>query len=323
MPDDLLAELGPLTARIERAMLGLGGIARVHVARYGDGASTSTCGSCRARSGACSCAARCCRSGWTCCPRSPRREADERWTRIAAALGRVLTCAARTPDGPPPPPTVQRLRDALRQARAAALHLPPRLPARLRAGAAPGRRPHGVLAPASRRTRRSPTPTRRRPAWRARRSTSRSAWPSAATPSALRVSLDAALPPGLDVVEVVEAAPGALADRLEASAWEIRLPGVRPGGGTAGRREPGGRRRGLGRAPHQERHPHVRRPRAAVARRRTSASARRTRRARERASRRVRYWTWSSGTSHRPSDPTTCSARCASWPTSRRRSHLW
>ena len=37
MPDDLLAELGPLTARIERAILGLGGIARVHVLRYGDG----------------------------------------------------------------------------------------------------------------------------------------------------------------------------------------------------------------------------------------------------------------------------------------------
>jgi diadenosine tetraphosphate (Ap4A) HIT family hydrolase len=37
MPDDLLAELGPLTARIERAILRLGGVARVHVLRYGDG----------------------------------------------------------------------------------------------------------------------------------------------------------------------------------------------------------------------------------------------------------------------------------------------
>ena len=35
--EELLAELGPLTARIERAILGLGGIARVHVLRYGDG----------------------------------------------------------------------------------------------------------------------------------------------------------------------------------------------------------------------------------------------------------------------------------------------
>jgi diadenosine tetraphosphate (Ap4A) HIT family hydrolase len=37
LPDDLLRELGPLTARIERAVLSLGGIARVHVARWGDG----------------------------------------------------------------------------------------------------------------------------------------------------------------------------------------------------------------------------------------------------------------------------------------------
>jgi diadenosine tetraphosphate (Ap4A) HIT family hydrolase len=37
LPDHLLAEIGPMTARIERAILGLGGIARVHVARWGDG----------------------------------------------------------------------------------------------------------------------------------------------------------------------------------------------------------------------------------------------------------------------------------------------
>jgi len=41
-------------------------------------------------------------------------------------------------------------------------------------------------------------------------------------------ALDAALPPGLDVVEVVEAAGGALADRLQASEWEIILPGLSP-----------------------------------------------------------------------------------------------
>ena len=45
-------------------------------------------------------------------------------------------------------------------------------------------------------------------------------------PEALRAALDAALPPGLDVLEAHEAAPGALADRLEASEWEVRLPGV-------------------------------------------------------------------------------------------------
>ncbi len=45
-------------------------------------------------------------------------------------------------------------------------------------------------------------------------------------PGALRTALDEALPPGLDVVEVVQAGPGALADRLEASEWELQLPGV-------------------------------------------------------------------------------------------------
>ena len=43
--------------------------------------------------------------------------------------------------------------------------------------------------------------------------------------SALARDLDLALPEGLDVVEVVEAAPGGLADRLEASRWRIDLPG--------------------------------------------------------------------------------------------------
>lgn len=45
-------------------------------------------------------------------------------------------------------------------------------------------------------------------------------------PAELRAALDGALPPGLDVVEVVEAAQGALADRLRASLWEIGLPGA-------------------------------------------------------------------------------------------------
>jgi radical SAM-linked protein len=45
-------------------------------------------------------------------------------------------------------------------------------------------------------------------------------------PGALRQALDDALPPGLDVVEVVEAGPGALADRLQASLWRVELPEV-------------------------------------------------------------------------------------------------
>ena len=45
-------------------------------------------------------------------------------------------------------------------------------------------------------------------------------------PARIRADLDASLPPGLDVLDVVEARTGALADRLEASSWEIRLPGA-------------------------------------------------------------------------------------------------
>lgn len=52
-------------------------------------------------------------------------------------------------------------------------------------------------------------------------------------PERLRVALDEALPPGLDVMEVVVAGPGALADRIEASRWRIELPGVDVGELTA------------------------------------------------------------------------------------------
>lgn len=45
-------------------------------------------------------------------------------------------------------------------------------------------------------------------------------------PAALQAALDAALPDGLDVLQVVEAAPGALADRLQASMWRLRFEGV-------------------------------------------------------------------------------------------------
>jgi radical SAM-linked protein len=47
-------------------------------------------------------------------------------------------------------------------------------------------------------------------------------------PERVRAGLDAALPPGLDLVEVSEVTPGtvALAERLQASVWRIVLPGV-------------------------------------------------------------------------------------------------
>ncbi|MCX6431445.1 MAG: TIGR03936 family radical SAM-associated protein [Actinobacteria bacterium] len=48
----------------------------------------------------------------------------------------------------------------------------------------------------------------------------------ACNPEAVRAALDAALPPGLDVVEVVEARTSDFANRLEASIWRVELPGV-------------------------------------------------------------------------------------------------
>ncbi|HWG99536.1 MAG TPA: TIGR03936 family radical SAM-associated protein [Pilimelia sp.] len=48
-------------------------------------------------------------------------------------------------------------------------------------------------------------------------------------PEWLRTALDAALPPGLDVLEVVPArGVGGLADRIDASRWRVELPGVSP-----------------------------------------------------------------------------------------------
>ena len=45
-------------------------------------------------------------------------------------------------------------------------------------------------------------------------------------PQSVRRALDEALPEGLDVLEVVEATPGALADRLQASDWVLDFAGV-------------------------------------------------------------------------------------------------
>ncbi|MFN2320456.1 MAG: TIGR03936 family radical SAM-associated protein, partial [Dermatophilaceae bacterium] len=43
-------------------------------------------------------------------------------------------------------------------------------------------------------------------------------------PERVRSALDTALPEGLDILEVVPAGPGSLAERLQASEWEIVFP---------------------------------------------------------------------------------------------------
>lgn len=45
-------------------------------------------------------------------------------------------------------------------------------------------------------------------------------------PEKVRAALDEALPPGLDVLEVVEVRAPDLAERLQASVWVVELPGV-------------------------------------------------------------------------------------------------
>jgi radical SAM-linked protein len=50
-----------------------------------------------------------------------------------------------------------------------------------------------------------------------------------ADPAQVRASLDAALSPGLDVIDVrIAAGPTSLADRIDTSRWRIELPGVEP-----------------------------------------------------------------------------------------------
>ena len=45
-------------------------------------------------------------------------------------------------------------------------------------------------------------------------------------PEAFAKAVDDSLPPGLDIVDCVEALTGSLPDRIDGSAWDVRLPGV-------------------------------------------------------------------------------------------------
>jgi radical SAM-linked protein len=134
---------------------------------------------------------------------------------------------ARQPEGPPPPPTVQRLR--LRYAKRGPLRFAShrdlaraleralrraRVPMAFSAGFSPhpkisyvGAAPTGAASEAE---------------------YLEIGLAELRTPAAVQAALDAALPPGLDVLEVVESPPGALADLLTGSRWRVTLVGVAP-----------------------------------------------------------------------------------------------
>ena len=131
----------------------------------------------------------------------------------------------RTPEGPPPPPAVQRLR--LRYAKRGRLRFSSTrdfsraLERALRRAGVPmafsaGFHPHPLISYANA----APTGVASEAEYFEIRVTER------VDPQALREALDEALPDGLDVLEVVEAGPGALADRLEASEWRLVLCGA-------------------------------------------------------------------------------------------------
>jgi len=132
---------------------------------------------------------------------------------------------ARTPDGPPPEPAVQRLR--LRYAKRGRLRFASHrdfqrsFERALRRADVPmaysaGFTPHPRISYANA----APTGAASEAEYLEIALTAR------CDPQRLRAVLDAALPPGLDVVEVVEARTSGFAERLEASFWRVELPGV-------------------------------------------------------------------------------------------------
>ena len=131
----------------------------------------------------------------------------------------------RVPEGPPPAPVVQRLR--LRYAKRGRLRFSSTrdfqraLERALRRADVPmafsaGFHPHPRISYANA----APTGTASEAEYVELAVSER------VDPEAVRAALDEALPPGLDVLQVVEASGGSLADRLEASDWAIALRGV-------------------------------------------------------------------------------------------------
>jgi radical SAM-linked protein len=134
---------------------------------------------------------------------------------------------ARRPDGPPPPPTVQKLR--LRYAKRGPLRfashrdLARALERALRRAQVPmafsaGFSPHPKISYLGA----APTGAASEAEYFEIGLAVR------CEPEQVRAALDAALPPGIDVLECVEAreGTGSLADRIDATRWRIDLPGV-------------------------------------------------------------------------------------------------
>jgi radical SAM-linked protein len=134
---------------------------------------------------------------------------------------------ARTPDGPPPPVAVQRLR--LRYAKRGRLRFSSHRDfqraferAIRRAGVpiafSAGFNPHPKISYAGA----APTGTASEAEYL------EIAVVEHCNPDAVRKALDESLPPGLDVLEVVEARGGSLPDRITGSIWRVELPTVTP-----------------------------------------------------------------------------------------------
>ena len=132
---------------------------------------------------------------------------------------------ARSPEGPPPPPAVQRVR--LRYAKRGRLRFSSHrdfqraLERALRRAGVPmaysaGFNPHPRISYANA----APTGAASEAEYL------EIALDRRCDVEQIRAALDHALPPGLDITEAVEAGPGALADRLQASIWRIELPDV-------------------------------------------------------------------------------------------------
>ena len=134
---------------------------------------------------------------------------------------------ARRPDGPPPPPTVQRLRiHYTKRGRlrfASHRDFQRSFERALRRGSIPiafsaGFSPHPKVSYANAAATGVASEAEYLEIGVAK----------ACDPARLRTVLDECLPAGFDVVEIVEAREGSLADRLEASHWQIVLAGSDP-----------------------------------------------------------------------------------------------